>query len=392
VFSGLFDLIAGLLAWFYSIWPSYGMSIVFLTILVMLVLSPLTISSTRQMIKMQRLQPELKRIQNEFRNDRQRQNEEVMRFYQENNVNPVGSCLPLLIQMPVFLILFRVLSGLTRRVTDVGYQVGGVAMQVAGGGEVQSTEIPVKQFNPDYLSTDTDLYRSLSGETEMVSWGLDLSETTMQALRESVVHGLPYLVMIVLIGVLAWFQQKQIQGRNKNTPMNPQQQMLMKVLPFMLPIFSFGFPAGLLVYFVVSSLVRIAQQAYITRVVYAKAEKEAPPVVKASTAKAGAKAAKGATGKGTSGKDAVVAASSRKSPGSGGADAEAQRSATNTRSTNSAARRRRTTAGEQARLEQRRGGAPVDRSRGGTAKDSPSTPSKRVTPPGASSRPKKKRK
>ncbi len=381
MFSGLFDLIAGLLAWFYSLWPSYGMAIVLLTVLIMLLLSPLTISSTRQMIKMQRLQPELKKIQNEYRNDRQRMNEEVMRFYQENKVNPVGSCLPLLIQMPVFLILFRVLSGLTRRLTDVGYEVGAVAAQIAGGSDVAAVTVPVKQFDPDYLSTSTDLYQSLSQETEMVSWGIDLSKTAMDAFRDSVATGLPYLVMIILIGVLSWFQQKQIQGRNKNAVMNPQQQMLMKILPFMLPIFSFGFPAGLLVYFIVSSLVRVAQQAYITHVVYKKAQQdEQPLVVRSST-----------TG-GKSGKaDAVTAGSKQKSAGGGGASGT--KAAANTRS-NSAARRRRTTAGEQARQEQqRRSDAPADRSsKGGTAKNEPASPSRRVTPPGSSARPKKKRK
>ncbi len=379
MFSGLFDLIAGLLAWFYSLWPSYGMAIVLLTVLIMLLLSPLTISSTRQMIKMQRLQPELKKIQNEYRNDRQRMNEEVMRFYQENKVNPVGSCLPLLIQMPVFLILFRVLSGLTRRLTDVGYEVGAVAAQIAGGSDVAAVTVPVKQFDPDYLSDSTDLYQSLSQETEMVSWGIDLSKTAMDAFRDSVATGLPYLVMIILIGVLSWFQQKQIQGRNKNAVMNPQQQMLMKILPFMLPIFSFGFPAGLLVYFIVSSLVRVAQQAYITQVVYKKAQQDEPLVVRSTPS--GGKAAKG---------DTATAGSKQKSVGGGGATDT--RTATNARSS-SAARRRRTTAGEQARQEQRRSDAPADRSsKGGSAKSEPATPSRRVTPPGSSTRPKKKRK
>jgi YidC/Oxa1 family membrane protein insertase len=381
VFSGLFDLIAGLLAWFYGIWPSYGMSIVFLTMLVMLVLSPLTISSTRQMIRMQRLQPELKRIQNEFRHDRTRMNEEVMRFYQQNNVNPVGSCLPLLIQMPVFLILFRVLNGLTRRVTDVGFQVGAVSADLSGGSDVQSVSVPKQPFDPDYVSQSTDLYQSLSQRTEMTSWGLDLSATPMDVLRESVISAIPYLLFIVLIGVLAWIQQKQIQGRNKGVTMPAQQQMLMKVLPFMLPIFSFGFPAGLLVYFVVSSLVRIAQQAYITKVVYAKAQKEEPP----APADLGAKGGKG-------GGKAVTAASTKKGAG----DSRSGTTVSNTRSS-SAARRRRTNAGAKAQVAD----APPDRPTKGAPKSAPSkgaptgstaTPSRRVTPPGSGTQHKKKRK
>ena len=98
------------MAWFYDIWPSYGGAIILLTLTVMLVLTPLTLRGTRSMLRMQRLQPEMKRIQKEFKDDRQRQNEELMKFYKENGINPLSSCLPLLIQMPVFIILYQVLQ------------------------------------------------------------------------------------------------------------------------------------------------------------------------------------------------------------------------------------------------------------------------------------------
>src|ERR687889_523745 len=109
----MFDALASLLAWFYSIWPSYGMAIVMLTLSIMLLLTPLTLKGTRSMMVMQALQPEMKKIQQRYKDDRQKLNEELLRFYKENNINPLGGCLPLLIQLPVFLILYRVLHGLT---------------------------------------------------------------------------------------------------------------------------------------------------------------------------------------------------------------------------------------------------------------------------------------
>ena len=80
----MFELIAQVLAFFYSLVPSYGVAIVLLTLAVMIVVTPLTLKSTRSMLQMQRLQPELKAIQTRYKDDRQKMNEELMAFYQEN--------------------------------------------------------------------------------------------------------------------------------------------------------------------------------------------------------------------------------------------------------------------------------------------------------------------
>ena len=74
----------------------------------MIVLTPLTLKGTRSMMIMQALQPEMKKLQAQYKDDRQKLNEELLKFYKENNINPLGGCLPLLIQLPVFLILYRV--------------------------------------------------------------------------------------------------------------------------------------------------------------------------------------------------------------------------------------------------------------------------------------------
>ena len=83
----------------------------------MLITAPLVLKSTKGMLEMQKLQPEMKKLQNQYRGDRQKLNEEMMKLYQEHKVNPLASCFPLLLQMPVFIIMFRVLHGLTTTVT-----------------------------------------------------------------------------------------------------------------------------------------------------------------------------------------------------------------------------------------------------------------------------------
>ena len=234
------------LAWFYSLTSDYALAIALLTLLIMLVFTPLTLKGTKSMMAMQELQPEIKRLQNEHRNDRQKLNEEMMRLYQANGVNPLGGCLPSLVQLPVFFVLYRVINGLTRRV----------------GGEGENAEL----FNPQYISSDSDLYRDLSTSDEMSSLGVDLARSANDVLQSDFVEALPYLGLVGVTFLLAWFQQRQMRSRRSDaTAPNPQMELMMKILPFMLPVFAFLVQAALAVYFITSSLYRIGQQAFIHR-------------------------------------------------------------------------------------------------------------------------------
>ena len=122
--SVFFDVIAALLAYIYSLWNNYAWAISGLTMLIMLALTPLTLKGTRSMMVMQQLQPEMKKIQTRYKDDRQKLNEELLKFYKENDINPLGGCLPLLVQMPVFIVLYAVLRGLTRRTSPTGFNFG----------------------------------------------------------------------------------------------------------------------------------------------------------------------------------------------------------------------------------------------------------------------------
>lgn len=263
----LFDAMAQLLAFFYSLIPSYGLAIILLTIVVMVVVTPLTIKGTRSMMLMQQMQPEIKKLQAKHKDDRQKLNEEMMALYKEHQINPVGGCLPLLVQAPVFIVLYTVLRGLTRRVSDLGYTSGWSS----GGFDLGSLTTPpqwVRNFDPAYLSPDTSLYQSLSQTTEMRWFGMDLAATPSQVFGQSIVQFIPYALLILVVAVTGFIQQRQIQGRVPKGQVNSQQQMIMKFLPIMLPIFSFTLPAGLVLYFAVSNLYRVGQQWFISRKIY----------------------------------------------------------------------------------------------------------------------------
>ncbi|MGD9793388.1 MAG: membrane protein insertase YidC [Acidimicrobiia bacterium] len=267
----MFDLIATILQWFYGITGDFALTIAMLTLTVMVLVTPLTLKGTRSMIQMQRLQPEIKRIQNEFKGDRQRMNEELMKFYQANKINPVGGCLPMLIQAPVFAVLYRVVHKLTEECS-----AAQIASATAETGKRCFAPGIIKEgtFGPSYIDRASDLWSALAGKTQMLSFGIDLSHSTVKQIGIDFVEAIPFMILILLVGVTSWYQQHQIMRRTKGQPnsMPAQQQMIMKFLPFLWPIFLLTLPTGLAVYALVSNLYRIGQQGFITRTMFHKTD------------------------------------------------------------------------------------------------------------------------
>ena len=243
MFDGVFDVFAEVLNFFYTLVPNYAIAIALLTLLVMVITTPFTLKGTRSMIQMQRLQPEMRKLQVKYKDDRQKLNEELMAFYKENNLNPLGGCLPLLLQTPIFIILYNVIRGLTQH----------------RRGRHLRPEVPEAQLGAVPGAHPVD---------EMMAFGVDLAESASKALQEGFLTGLPHVVLVVIVALTSYYQQKQIQGRNPNVEMPPQQKMLMRVFPAMFVVIAFVSPSALVVYFITSNLYRIGMQAYITRTLY----------------------------------------------------------------------------------------------------------------------------
>src|SRR3984893_8888258 len=121
-FDPLYNAIGAVLAFLYSLVPNLGVAIILLTFVVMLVLYPLTAKQAKSMMAMQRVQPEIKKLQAKHKGDRQKLNEEVMVLYKEHKVNPLGGCLPLVVQFPIFISLFHVLRS-TAATVPIGSQL-----------------------------------------------------------------------------------------------------------------------------------------------------------------------------------------------------------------------------------------------------------------------------
>lgn len=261
--SGVFDAPAWLLAWFYGLTHSYGVAIGLIAVVVMVVTAPLTLKSTKGMLEMQRLAPEMRKLQTQYRNDRTKLNEEMMKLYQEHKVNPLSSCLPLLAQMPVFIIMFRILYGLTYRPSGGSGALAQAIAAAAGRGDDRVG------FLPRYISHDSQMFDSLVGQHEMNSIGLDLAKSPFAALGDNFGTGLIYLLLVVVLGVLYFGQQRMVAARATVSPtMSPAQQKLMQYLPVAFAVFQVFFVLGLVIYYIAQAILRIGLQHYITKAFY----------------------------------------------------------------------------------------------------------------------------
>jgi YidC/Oxa1 family membrane protein insertase len=242
---GFFEIFASGLAAFFSLVKSYGLAIILLTLVVRILLLPLSIKQTRSMREMAVIQPEVKKIQAKYKGkqDRQKMNEEMMALYKEHSVNPFGGCLPLLMQFPVLIALFYVIRG------PLKY----LASDTALAGALKDSPLATNQFlglRLDCLPSDV-----LAQEGSSFIQG--------EPCGTGFVSFLPYLFLILAMGLTTWYQQKQMQARQADSPQAQQMQMIGRIMPVLLMVFAYNFPTGVVIYWVTTNLWTIVQQRII---------------------------------------------------------------------------------------------------------------------------------
>jgi YidC/Oxa1 family membrane protein insertase len=193
--------------WHDSVGFSWGVSIIMLTVVVRLLILPLTFKQVRSMQELQRLQPEMKRIQERYKEDRQRMNQEMMKLYQEHKVNPLGSCLPILLRLPFFIALFYLLRG--------------------------------DEFQNDIRGEESFLFID------------NLADTAT---------GATLVVLIVL-----YVSTQLVSGLVSTVTADPMQRRIILALPFIFVIFIINFEAGLIVYWITTNVWTIGQQFLVRK-------------------------------------------------------------------------------------------------------------------------------
>ena len=199
------------LDWLYALIPNYGWAIIVLTILVRIVTAPLMVKQMRSAERMREVQPKIKALQERFADDKQKQSEEMMKFYREEKINPLGGCLPLLFQMPVLIGLFYALR------TSIGLR-----------------------------------------HAPWILWINDLSQPATAFTIPGV--DFPVRILPLIMGASMFAQQKM----TPQTGMDPMQaRMMLIMMPGMMLLISYTFPSGLVLYWTVSNLLGIAHQYWV---------------------------------------------------------------------------------------------------------------------------------
>jgi YidC/Oxa1 family membrane protein insertase len=250
IFQPVFHGIGWLLAFFYGLVPNYFFAIVLLTVVIMGVLTPLTVKSTKSMMAMQKLQPEIKKLQQKYKGPENRQllNDEMMKLYREEGVNPVGGCLPMLLQAPFLFILYSVIKGLAFTVTSKS-------------GVIRAA--------PRYIPHHGAMYHNLiQAKGQIRVWGMDLSMKPFPvSAHGTFAKALPFFVFVALAVGLQYFQMAQLNNRNRKTgqAMPSQQQAMQRVLPLIFAFFYLAIPAAVVVYMIISTGIRIITQDIMFR-------------------------------------------------------------------------------------------------------------------------------
>ena len=258
IFHPIFELFGLILAGLYAVWPNYGFAITGLTIIIMAALTPVTVKSTKSMIAMQRLQPEMKKLQAKYKGaeNREQLNAEMMRLYKENGTSPFGACLPSLLQMPFLIVLYTLIRGLSTTVHHGQYYNG------LNGVYQKCTQAICGA--PRYIPTNSQMHTDLVVHKGQMHWwfGIDLSSYPFSH------HGanqalltIPYLVLIAAAMFLQYYQMRQMNSRNPQAAAaNPQMQTMQKFFPIIFGFIYLRVPAGATIYMVVSSAMRIGTQ------------------------------------------------------------------------------------------------------------------------------------
>ncbi|HUR72731.1 MAG TPA: membrane protein insertase YidC [Sporichthya sp.] len=242
ILDPLYDAVSWIILTFHRGFDDLGMSpswswclaIVCLVVLIRILLIPLFVKQIKSMRAMQQLQPEIKKIQQRYKGDRERTSQELMKLYKEHNTNPLASCFPILAQAPIFLALYKVLNKVSKE------QAVGVM--------------------------DLDDVRS-AGHASF--FGAHLDEKFLGATSFSV-H---FVTILMILGMSAsqFWTQRQLMTKNmpatamESSPFLRQQKVMMYLFPIMFAVFGINFPVGVLLYWLVSNLWSMGQQMYVIR-------------------------------------------------------------------------------------------------------------------------------
>jgi len=221
---------------------TWALSIVGLVIVIRILLIPLFVKQIRAQRNLQIIQPQMKEIQKKYAGDRERQSQEMMKLYRETGTNPLASCLPILLQAPIFFALFSVLQGIANRVPEGVFNWPQYAYLMVEAREASIFGVP--------------LYATFWLADEVAVDGFNPMNTRILA-----------FILIILMSATTFLTQRQLIVKNTapGNPMVKQQKILLYVFPIVFAVGGVNFPIGVLIYWFTTNLWTMGQQFYVIR-------------------------------------------------------------------------------------------------------------------------------
>jgi YidC/Oxa1 family membrane protein insertase len=250
-FSPLISLFESIMVFIHAhlVGGSWGLAIVGLTVFIRAVLVPVTFRQLKSMQEMQRLAPQINALKEKYKEDKQRQQQEIMKFYQENKINPLASCLPFLLQLPVFISLFYMLR------TDLKLDICGPQLQAYFSTQLHrpitmNSQIPANAVGHVKGLSEIGCNQVAPHSAKF----LFLTDITSKATGAA---------LVVLIGL--YIGSQIVSTLMATASADPNQRRMMLLLPLVIVAFLFKYPAGLLVYWITTNAWTIVQQYFIRR-------------------------------------------------------------------------------------------------------------------------------
>lgn len=259
---------------------NYGLAIIFFTVIVKLALLPLTLKQLKSTTKMQEIQPKIEQVKQRYKNDKDKLNQEMMRIYEENKVNPAGGCLPLLIQFPILISLYWVITRPLKFMLGKSQEIidGLTAFLPEAFRQGYSLELNVLNFFnqfPEKVAEVSELITSAE-VINLKFLGLNLGYiptiNTDLLFGEQALTYLPLLIIPIINVLSTFFASKMAMPKTTDSSKGSTTNSMLYIGPIMTLIFSFQLPAGVGLYWAAGNAFQILQQLYINKVVRKKKE------------------------------------------------------------------------------------------------------------------------
>ena len=272
----IYEILGTVLNAIYKIIPDFGWAIIVFTVIVRLLLLPLTLKQQKSMAGMQKIQPELAKIQKKYANDKEKLNQETMKIYQENNINPMGGCLPLLIQMPILIAVYRVIQQPITYILkiDLPSKISDALQKAANVKSGITTELDIVAFVNNNMDKAVETVKKVGEQFDLKSLQIDFEFFGLNLGLTPNGGGDILLYIIPVICVITSFMVSKVgQPKKDENAQQGSMAMMTYIFPFMTGYFCMMLPAAMGVYWIAGNVIQMIQTVVLNKI-FNKNEKD----------------------------------------------------------------------------------------------------------------------